>query len=67
MKNVERELNFPQQADGVSEHSKSMYPTGVEYKNSKHEIRKSKQFQMTKICKIPNRLPSDSLFWIFRI
>ena len=34
-------------------------------KNSKHEIRNSKQFQMTKICKIPNRLHSDSVFWIF--
>jgi hypothetical protein len=44
-------------------------------KNSKHEIparsqaggRNSKQFQMTKICKIPNKLPSDSVFWIFPI
>jgi hypothetical protein len=35
--------------------------------NSKHEIRNSKQFQMTKICKIPNKLPSDSVFWIFPI
>jgi hypothetical protein len=42
-------------------------------KNSKHEIparsqasgRNSKQFQMTEMFKIPNRLDSDSVFWIF--
>ena len=38
---------------------------GTKNKNSKHEIRNSKQFQMTKIGKIPNKLLSDSLFWIF--
>ena len=37
-----------------------------ETKNSKHETRNSKQFQMTKIGKILNKLPSDSVFWIFR-
>src|SRR5919109_2326046 len=31
-------------------------------KNSKHEIRNSKQFQMTKICKIRDKLRSDSVF-----
>jgi hypothetical protein len=36
-------------------------------KNSKHEIRNSKQSQMAKIGKIPNKLPSDSAFWIFPI
>jgi len=36
-------------------------------KNSKHEIRNPKQYQMTKIRKIQNRLPSDSVFWIFPI
>ena len=40
-------------------------------KNSQHESgpadRNSKQFQMTKIGKIPNKLPSDSVFWIFPI
>jgi hypothetical protein len=34
-------------------------------KNSKHEIQNSNQFQMTKICKIPNKLLADSVFWIF--
>ena len=32
---------------------------------SKLEIRNSKQFQMTEMCKIPNRLRTDSMFWIF--
>jgi hypothetical protein len=36
-------------------------------KNSKHEIRNSKQIQMTKIFTIPNKLPSTSVFWIFPI
>ena len=40
---------------------------GTKKKNSKHEIRNSKQFQMTKISKIPNNLLSDSLFWIFLV
>jgi CRISPR/Cas system-associated endonuclease/helicase Cas3 len=35
-------------------------------KNSKHEIRNSKQSQMTKIDKTQNKLFSVSVFWIFR-
>jgi hypothetical protein len=38
---------------------------GAIKKNSKHEIRNPKQIQMTKIDKTPNKLPSDSVFWIF--
>jgi len=44
-----------------------MEGAAISEKNSKHEIRNSKQFQMTKVCKIPNKLPSDSVFWIFPI
>jgi hypothetical protein len=33
----------------------------------KFEARNPKQFQMTKIGKIPNKLPSDSVFRIFLI
>jgi len=40
---------------------------GAKNKNSKHEIRNSKQIQMTKISQIPNKLFSDSVFWIFPI
>jgi len=36
-------------------------------RSTKHEIRNPKQFQMIKIGKIPNKIPSDSMFWIFPI
>jgi len=36
-------------------------------KTSKHEIRNPKQIQMIKINQIPNKLSSDSVFWIFPI
>jgi hypothetical protein len=35
--------------------------------NSKLEIRNTKQIQMIEKHKIPNQLPSDSVFWIFPI
>jgi hypothetical protein len=36
-------------------------------KISKHEIQNSKQFEMTKIAKIPNKSRSDSMYRIFPI
>jgi hypothetical protein len=36
-------------------------------KNSKHEIRNSKQIQMTKISQFPNKRSSNPVFWNFRV
>jgi hypothetical protein len=51
----------------AQKHVLSEVEGGAKKKNSKHEIRNSKQFQMTKTCKILNELPADSVFWIFPI